>query len=693
MNTKEAKISLYYIKKILNSDLVPDETSRLLRLVSRHSLELFGFELAALLRKAHRNIEDEEQIAFIGKLTNGQVFPNAMIPDEKTFDKISKITAERKEDFYDIDITQPDFDISFTSVCDAFDVPMQYRSLLQYFVYATKIPFLQRFVNAFNDRFTDSVMDSSNIDIAVITTGIQIEDIKKALSSNGVFMDAGIVTKGYSDVDFSPMFSRLLNNEFSCVEDVCKQLTGDTLHTDLTKENFDYIGEDYDRLVKMISAAVKSKQPGINILLYGKPGSGKTELIKSVCNYAGLNLYSTPENKEEKTSRLSALSNFQAVLKKEDKSVILFDEAEDVFSVDPFDLRAPSKLYINRRLEKNIRPVIWISNKINKMDTAYIRRFSMALEIKDPDEKAKKYAWQRVFDKYDVKVSDDELSHMINKYKVPMAMVDTAVKNAKMLDDKNMIEYTFDNLMCAMTGVKPFNKNNNVKNFDTSLLNTDVDLEKLAENIKNKNIKSFSLCLYGAPGTGKSAFAEYLADVLGMPIVKKRASDLLDAYVGNTEKRIAQAFAEAREQKAILVFDEADSFLRNREGAFHSWEVTHVNEMLTQMENAEYPFICTTNLMSDLDKASIRRFSFKVKYNFMNAKQIIKAFKHFFDMEVDESDIQELNKLAPGDFKVVQKQSVFLDAQDKQQIIEMLLKEQASKDIRSSGITRTKIGF
>jgi len=446
-------------------------------------------------------------------------------------------------------------------------------------------------------------------------------------------------------------------------------------------------------LVKMISAAVKSKQQGVNILLYGKPGSGKTELIKSVCNSAGLNLYSTPENKEEKSSRLSALSNFQAVLKKEDKSVILFDEAEDVFSLDPFDLRAPSKLYVNRRLEKNIRPVVWISNKIDKMDPAYIRRFSMALEIKDPDEKAKKFAWQRVFDKYDVKVSADELTHMINKYKVPMAMVDTAVKNAKMLDDKNMIEYTFDNLMCAMTGVKPFNKNDNVKNFNTSLLNTDVDLEKLAENIKNKNIKNFSLCLYGAPGTGKTAFAEYLADVLGMPIIKKRASDLLDAYVGNTEKRIAKAFAEAREQKAILVFDEADSFLRSREGAFHSWEVTHVNEMLTQMESAEYPFICTTNLMSDLDKASIRRFSFKVKYNFMNPKQIVKAFKHFFDMEVDENDVQELNKVSPGDFKVIQKQSVFLDVQDKQQIIDMLLKEQESKDIRSSGIARTKIGF
>lgn len=693
MNTKEAKISLYYIKKLLNSELCIEETSRLLRLVGRHSMDLFGFELSKLLLKANRNVEDEDQIAFIAKLANGQVYPNVMIPNEETFNKISQITADRKASFYDVDITEPGFDISFVSICDAFDVPAKYRPLLQYFVYATKISFLQRFVNTFNDRFNDGVMESSNMDVAVVASGLEIEDIKMALSSNGPFVDAGILGKNYSGFDFSPMFSKILNSEFSCVQDVCKRLTGDTLTTDLTKENFDYIGEDYDRLVRMITAAIKTKQKGVNILLYGKPGSGKTELIKSVCNAAGVNLYSTPENKEDKSSRLSALANFQAVLKKEEKSVILFDEAEDVFSVDILDMRAPSKLYVNRRLEKNTRPVVWISNQIDSMDRAYIRRFSMALEIKDPDEKAKTNAWQRVFDKYDVQISNEELKHMIHKYKVPMALVDTAVKNAKMLDDKNMIEYTFDNLMCAMTGVKPFNKNDNVKDFDTSLLNTSVDLQNLADNIKNKNIKNFSLCLYGAPGTGKSAFAEYLADVLGMPVIKKRASDLMSKFIGETEKNIAKAFEEAREKKAILVFDEADSFLRNRESAFRSWEVSQVNEMLTQMESAEYPFICTTNLMSDLDKASLRRFSFKVKYDFLDSKQVIRAFKHFFDLDVDDNDIKELNKLAPGDFKVVQKQSAFLDINDKQQIIDMLHKEQDSKDIRSSGIVKTRIGF
>ena len=108
-----------------------------------------------------------------------------------------------------------------------------------------------------------------------------------------------------------------------------------------------------------------------------------------------------------------------------------------------------------------------------------------------------------------------------------------------------------------------------------------------------------------------------------MKIIQKRASDLKDKYVGETEKRIAAAFAQAADQNAILVFDEADSFLRSRTSAQTSWEVSAVNEMLTQMENSQVPFICTTNLMKDIDNASLRRFLFKIK---CTKKSLTKTF-------------------------------------------------------------------
>ena len=77
--------------------------------------------------------------------------------------------------------------------------------------------------------------------------------------------------------------------------------------------------------------------------------------------------------------------------------------------------------------------------------------------------------------------------------------------------------------------------------------------------------------------------------------------------MGVTEKNLARAFAAAGEEQAVLLLDEVDSFLQERRKATQSWEITAVNEMLTQMEHYRGLFIASTNLMDDLDAAALRR--------------------------------------------------------------------------------------
>ena len=125
----------------------------------------------------------------------------------------------------------------------------------------------------------------------------------------------------------------------------------------------------------------------------------------------------------------------------------------------------------------------------------------------------------------------------------------------------------------------------------------------------------------GPPGTGKTAWAHYLASSIKQPILVKRASDMLDCYVGNTEKNIAAAFREASSTGSVLLLDEADSFLQNRSGAQKHWEVTQVNQFLTEMEAFDGIFICTTNLIENLDPATLRRFDFKVKFDYLSPIQ------------------------------------------------------------------------
>ena len=64
-------------------------------------------------------------------------------------------------------------------------------------------------------------------------------------------------------------------------------------------------------------------------------------------------------------------------------------------------------------------------------------------------------------------------------------------------------------------------------------------------------------------------------------------------------------------RSAVLILDEAASFLADRRDARANWEITQVNELLTQMEAHNGVFICTTNLMERLDPASLRRFVFR----------------------------------------------------------------------------------
>ena len=78
----------------------------------------------------------------------------------------------------------------------------------------------------------------------------------------------------------------------------------------------------------------------------------------------------------------------------------------------------------------------------------------------------------------------------------------------------------------------------------------------------------------------------------------------------------------ANDDDAILLLDEVDSFLQDRRNARHSWEISAVNEMLTQMESYRGLFIASTNLMDNLDEAALRRFDLKISFGYLAAEQI-----------------------------------------------------------------------
>lgn len=137
-------------------------------------------------------------------------------------------------------------------------------------------------------------------------------------------------------------------------------------------------------------------------------------------------------------------------------------------------------------------------------------------------------------------------------------------------------------------------------------------------------------------------------------------------YVGETEHNIAKAFREAELDGALLLIDEVDSFLQDRRRAQRSWEVTEVNEMLTQMESFQGVFIASTNLMDGLDQAALRRFDLKVKFDFLSPEQAWLLFERqcaALELSQPSSRLRQklakLHYLPPGDFAAVARQNRF----------------------------------
>jgi SpoVK/Ycf46/Vps4 family AAA+-type ATPase len=196
------------------------------------------------------------------------------------------------------------------------------------------------------------------------------------------------------------------------------------------------------------------------------------------------------------------------------------------------------------------------------------------------------------------------------------------------------------------------------------------------------------MLLSGPPGTGKSAYARYVAAACGLEVLEKKASDLLDMFVGGTERAIARVFEEATEIGALLIFDEADSMLRNRRLADRGWEVSMVNEMLSWMDQHPMPFVATTNLCDTLDRATSRRFLFKLKFEYLDAARSVSLFERTFGKRAPKS-LDLLDELTPADFEVVARRASLLGVTNEAVLIAML---QSELEARSNGLHRT-IGF
>ncbi|MEX4489569.1 AAA family ATPase [Haemophilus influenzae] len=469
----------------------------------------------------------------------------------------------------------------------------------------------------------------------------------------------------------------------------------------LQLDDFAHIAGMKEMMLTYLQQALKHHQKGVNLLIYGVPGTGKTEFAGLLAQALGISAYNITYmdsdgdvvNAEQRLN----YSRLAQTLLNGKQTLLIFDEIEDVFngSLMERSVAQKNKAWTNQLLENNNVPMIWLSNSVSGIDPAFLRRFDLILEMPDLPLKNKSALITQLTEG---KLSPVYVQHFAKVRSLTPAILSRTIRVAKELNTSNFAETL---LMMFNQTLKSQNKPKieplvlGKADYNLDYVACNDNIHRISEGLKQS--KKGRICCYGPPGTGKTAWAAWLAEQLDMPLLLKQGSDLLNPYVGGTEQNIAQAFEQAKADNALLVLDEVDTFLFSREGASRSWERSQVNEMLTQIERFEGLMVVSTNLIEVLDPAALRRFDLKLKFDYLTLPQRLDFAKQQAEIlglpllsEEDLTQIESLNLLTPGDFAAVARRHQFSPFQKVQ---DWLMALQGECEVKPAFSTTRRIGF
>lgn len=535
-------------------------------------------------------------------------------------------------------------------------------------------------------------------------TGQPSDDVIESLRSDSRLIASGLITieRGNADLENKLDVMAILVGTMLMPHKSQQELAGHFLRPaspgNLELTAYPHLANDINTLKSYLANVHMSAEPGVNILFYGPPGTGKTELVKALAQDLGQSLYEINFSDEDGDpingqARLGAYNFSQRLLEGNSDALLMFDEIEDVITsggglmemlMGNLKESKTNKAWINRTMERNPVPTIWVTNN-EHIDLAYRRRFDYSVFFPVPPTDVRVEIARHHLNW--VAPDDSWLQRIAANENVSPGQYERMAKVARIVggnDSHVVAERTLDRSMRLMGQKRQPSRNMLHTAYSTQFINTELDIDRLLGGLQQR--PHASVCLYGPPGTGKSEFARHVADHVHQPLILRRASDILDMYVGGSEANIAAMFMEARERNAVLLLDEADSFLQDRRGATRSWEVTQVNELLTQMEAFDGVFFCTTNLMANLDPASLRRFSVKARFDYLRPDQSWAMFNaelvRLGGQIVPglEQQVRRLDKLTPGDFAVAARQfRLWGTAIDAHELFDILKQEISAK--------------
>ncbi len=512
----------------------------------------------------------------------------------------------------------------------------------------------------------------------------------------------------------------------------CLPLINESAQAVLTREHYRPLPEptvplhdhvvqlaDLDHVVRLLQ---KKQGSATHILFYGPPGTGKSSFAQALGASLECPAYEVMHHADNKVhARRMGLTACQNLTNHGDGSLIVVDEADNLLNTDDGWLmrgESQDKGWLNGLLEEPGARVIWITNRVENIDPSVRRRFAYSLHFPPFGRKQRARLWESILRKHRVKrfFRAAEIEEFAARYDVSAGVIDIAVTKAResgfsgkgdLLDGISRSLAAHNRL--THDGRATVDRQEPNQSYVPEALNLDCGIDNLIQQVQafdewwrlpatDRPVQGFNLLFHGPSGTGKTALARHLAEVMDRTLIVKRMSDLLGPYVGQTERALAEAFTQAQTEDGILLIDEADSLLFPRNRAQRSWEVSFTNEFLTQMEQMKGMLICTTNRADDLDSAAMRRFARKVEFRHLAAGGIATLYRRILTPLVgkplgpDHSEaLARLDGITPAMFSVVRQNLMLYSRTDLSH--DLLIEELSREAYHSTKTSRRQVGF